>query len=73
MSEKTLASVSFSIKKKEPIKVVKKNTLEQTTKKSSDTSTQKLQEEVSDIDCEVTNPIQVSKESEEEFAKKLEQ
>ena len=35
MSQKAVTSVSFSIKKKEPIRIVKKNSLEQTTKKST--------------------------------------
>ena len=35
MSQKAVTSVSFSIKKKDPVRIVKKNSLDQTTKKSS--------------------------------------
>ena len=35
MSQKAVTSVSFSIKKKDPVRIIKKNSLDQTTKKSS--------------------------------------
>ena len=35
MSQKAVTSVSFSIKKKDPVRIIQKNSLDQTTKKSS--------------------------------------
>jgi len=69
MSQKAVTSVSFSIKKKEPIRVVKKNSLEeQTTKKSTGLSTKHLEGESSVKSVQNISPTDDQKES----AKKIE-
>jgi len=69
MSQKAVTSVSFSIKKKEPIRVVKKNSLEeQTTKKSTGLSTKHLEGESSVKSVQNISPTDDEKES----AKKIE-
>ena len=72
MSQKAVTSLSFSVKKKEPIRVVQKNSLEQTTKKSASTSKKLQEKESAKSDSQVTHSNQPSKDVEEKDAKKLE-
>jgi len=71
MSQKAVTSLSFSVKKKEPIRVVQKNSLEQTTKKSASTSKKLQEKESANSDSQVRHSDQSSKDVDEE-AKKLE-
>jgi len=72
MSQKAVTSLSFSVKKKEPIRVVQKNSLEQTTKKSASTSKKLQEKESAKSDSQVSHSNQSSKDVEEKDAKKLE-
>jgi len=72
MSRKAATSLSFSVKKKEPIRVVQKNSLEQTTKKSASTSKKLQEKESANSDSQVRHSDQSSKDIDEKGAKKLE-
>jgi len=72
MSQKALTSLSFSVKKKEPIRAVQKNSLEQTTKKSASTSKKLQEKESANSDSQVRHSNQSSKDVDEKDAKKLE-
>ena len=72
MSQKAVTSLSLSVKKKEPIRVVQKNSLEQTTKKSASTSKKLQEKESAKSDSQVSHSNQSSKDVEEKDAKKLE-
>jgi len=72
MSQKAVTSLSFSVKKKEPIRAVQKNSLEQTTKKSASTSEKLQEKESANSDIQVRHSNQSSKDVDEKDAKKLE-
>jgi hypothetical protein len=72
MPQKAVTSLSFSVKKKEPIRVVQKNSLEQTTKKSASTSKKLQEKESTNSDSQVRHSNQSSKDVDEKDAKKLE-
>lgn len=72
MSQKAVTSLSFSVKKKEPIRVVQKNSLEQTTKKSASTSKKLQEKESANSDSQVRHCDQSSKDLDEKDDKKLE-
>ena len=72
MSQKPVTSLSFSVKKKETIRVVQKNSLEQTTKKSASTSKKPQEKESANSDSQVRHSDQSSKDVDEKDAKKLE-
>jgi len=72
MSQKAVTSLSFSVKKKEPIRVVQKNSLEQTTKKSASTSKKLQEKEFANSDSQVGHSDQSSKDVDEKDDRKLE-
>ena len=70
MSQKAVASVSFAVKKKEPVRIVKKNSLDQTTKKSTGLS--KKHPELDSAIKSVQNKNQSSPNEQKQSAKEFE-
>ena len=69
MSQKAVTSVSFSIKKKDPVRIIQKNSLDQTTKKSSGLSKKHPDSPIKSVQNKNQSSPNEQKQSAKEFEK----